>query len=91
MLLNYLCPTCGNHIQKIIKDLNETIGVIPCLECGHWLERQLGAPTTNAVETIDDGALIKHVYYDKERVKMARQQGDDLLKELRKKETGESE
>ena len=84
MLLKYKCNLCDNQIEKLVQRLDEARGAVPC-QCGGWLERQLSAPSSNAVESVDDGITIKPVHFDRERYNMARQQGDDILREQKKK------
>lgn len=85
MLIKYKCILCDNYIEKLILKKEQVKGVLAC-QCGGFLERELNAPSSNAVESIDDGATVTPIYYDKERVQLARQQGDDLIQEQKKKD-----
>ena len=86
MLLRYSCLRCTNTIEKLVKSLDDAIGVTPCLECGAWLERQITAPSSNAVESVDDGITIKPISFDRTRYDLAREQGENILKEKKKDE-----
>ncbi len=86
MLLKYACLRCTNTIEKLVKNFEEAKGVMPCLECGAWLERQIQGPSSNATESIDDGAAIKPIVFDRIRYDMAREQGETILKEKKKDE-----
>ncbi len=85
-LYYYKCNLCDNEISKIIENIKDVVGVMPCGACGGFLERRLAPPSSSSSEFIDAGNLTKPVYYDSARHKMARQQGDKLLQDQKSKE-----
>ena len=89
MMIVYKCMSCENSIEKLISRPQDVRGVIPC-SCGSWLERQLSAPSSNSTETIDTGGNIKPISFDRDRFSMAREQGDAMLSEKKKRTEEES-
>ena len=85
MLIRYECKNCGNAIEKILSNIKDVKGIIPC-QCSGWLERTLSAPSSNSTETIDTGSNIKTVSFDRNRYDLAKQQGDDMLASKKKRE-----
>lgn len=84
MLINYRCKTCENSISKIILNVEDVKGVIPCLECGGFLERIIAGPTSNAVEIIDNGFMPRNVEYDINRSELRKDASNEFLKKLKK-------
>ena len=86
MLITYECRTCGNTIPKLILNPEDIRGVIPCLECGHFLERVIGGPSSNSIEKIDNGFMTQPVEYDSNRNVLRKEASEKFLKELHKEE-----
>jgi hypothetical protein len=84
-MIMYVCNLCKNSIEKLISRPQDVKGVVPC-HCGGWLERQMTAPSSNSVETIDSGANVKPIVFDRNRYDLAKEQGDTILKEKQEKE-----
>ncbi len=62
-LIKYVCERCGNSIQKVVatKDLKNCKNMLPCGECGEYLERQLGGGSTKSTITMDNGVQARAV------------------------------
>lgn len=84
MIVKYRCNLCDNAIDKLISKPSQVKGVLPC-QCGGFLERRITPPSSNSVELIDDGVVVKKTYFDAQRYELARKQGDDIIKEKNKK------
>jgi len=58
-LANYYCQKCDEHSRRIFK------GKIPdkveCKKCNSVLERQAKGPSSQVVETLDNGVMRKSV------------------------------
>ncbi len=91
MLINYKCNLCSNEIDKLVQEPKDIIGAMPCGSCGGWLERQLSAPTSSNSEKIDPGNTTKPVYFDAERHKLAREQGDVIIRKQKEQENANEE
>ena len=64
MLIKFECNNtdCKNHITKQFKDFKQIPPFLDCGECGTGkLERQLGAPSSNSTQIIDNGLQAKQV------------------------------
>lgn len=86
MLLRFQCKTCLNQIDKIIEKAEDIRGVIPCLSCGGFLERQLSGPSSNAVETVDTGFMTQSVEYDSTKNSYRKEASEKHYRDLFKKE-----
>ncbi len=86
MLINYVCKTCDNQISKILVNPEDVRGVIPCMECGGFLERVIGGPSSNSVETIDNGFMPRTVEFDSNRNDLRKEASNRFLRELEEKE-----
>jgi hypothetical protein len=62
MLIKYICNGCGNYITKYFSKASD---IAPFLNCGACsvgkLERQLGVPSTNSTQIVDNGAQARQV------------------------------
>ena len=63
----------------------EALGAVPC-QCGGFLERQLGAPSSSSEQKVESGLATKPVYYNRERHELQKAEGDRLLREHKTKE-----
>jgi len=53
-------PDCDNHIEKVFTKVKDIPPFLDCGQCGTGkLERQLGAPTQNKTEIVDNGLQAK--------------------------------
>lgn len=86
MLIKYVCKTCGNEIEKIVWNPEDVRGVIECGGCSGYLERVIAGPSSNSVETIDSGFMVKTVEYDSGRNDLRKEASNKFFKELEKKE-----
>lgn len=86
MLVNYECKTCGNSTMKLVLNQEDLRGVIPCGECGGYLERIIAGPSSNSVEKIDNGFMTQPVEYDSNRNVLRREASDKFFKDLNKEE-----
>lgn len=58
MLIKFVCnnPDCENHISKFFKRHQDIPPFLDCGACGIGkMERQIGAPSSKSVLTIDNG------------------------------------
>ncbi len=85
-LVRYKCNLCDNFIEKIIMNPKNIVGAIPC-QCGGFLERKLGAPSSSSEEKIDSPVATKPVYYNRQRHEWVKEQGDRMLREHKEKES----
>ncbi len=89
-LIRYKCNLCDNYIEKIIMNVKNIIGAIPC-QCGGFLERKLGAPSSSSEEKIDTDIAIKPVYYNRQRYEWNKEEGDRMVREHQNKEAQNKE
>lgn len=64
MLIKFQCNNeeCRNSISKQFKDFKEIPPFLDCGACGFGkLERQLGSPSSNSTQIIDNGMQSKQV------------------------------
>ena len=83
MLVTYLCRTCQNKILKLTDA--EVPGTLPCAQCSGFLERQIEGPSSNAIESVDNGFMVKAVDFDANRNDLRKEAADKFLKEVDKK------
>ncbi len=86
MLVSYKCKTCGTAIDKLIYKVEDVRGVIPCGNCSGFLERQITGPSSNSVQTIDNGFMVSAVEYDQDRQVERKKQSDEHFKSIFKKD-----
>gem|GEM_PF-3270749 len=84
-LIRYKCNLCDNYIEKIIMNLKDIKGAVPC-QCGGFLERQMGAPSSSSEERVNSPLAVKPVYFNRQRYQWNKEQGDKLLREHNNKE-----
>lgn len=72
MLVNFLCPQCGNSITKLFKKHKDIPSDINCI-CGSKLERQLSGPTSKSTQIIDNGVQARQVEVMNEVVEQERE------------------
>lgn len=80
MLLNFKCHRCNNSIKKLVESIDE-IGILACLECGGFLERQIEGPNSSNVEVIDNGYMVKPVEFNRDLQEKRKQASNDVIKE----------
>jgi hypothetical protein len=68
---------------KLVQTIDD-IGVLPCLNCGGFLERQIQPPNSSSVETIDNGAMARPVEFNREHQELRKKVSDDMVKEATK-------
>lgn len=81
MLLRYQCHRCENNITKIVESLDTAVGVMACLDCGGFLERVISGPSSNSIETIDNGSMANKVEFDAQQQELRKKVSDSILKE----------
>lgn len=59
-LYYFFCETCQLHGRKVLK-AGEQTRKWPCPTCGKALKREPKAPSTQMMETLDNGAMVKRV------------------------------
>ncbi len=84
-LIRYKCNLCDNSIEKIIMNVKDIKGAVPC-QCGGFLERNIGAPSSSSEERIETDLATKPVYFNKQRYEWNKNEGDRLLKQHQEKE-----
>lgn len=84
MLVTYLCRTCENKILKLT-DNSDVPGILPCAQCSGFLERQIEGPSSNAVESVDNGFMVRAVDFDANRNDLRKEAAEKFLKEVDKK------
>ncbi len=85
MIINYVCKTCNNEIMKLTDDPDKVVGVIPCAACGGYLEREIGGPSSNAVESVDNGFMVRAVDFDSNRNELRKVANEKFLRDLKDK------
>jgi len=66
-LLYYLC-CCGKHVSKFYRQAASAPGGFAC-ECGKEYKKQLSAPSSKSVITIDNGVQAKSVEVNLDTIK----------------------
>lgn len=56
-LISYLC-SCKKNKSKFFRSIKEAPSILVC-ECGLDMKKQLSAPNTSSVITIDNGLMAK--------------------------------
>jgi hypothetical protein len=79
-LYNFYCEQCEKSIRKLLK-AKEAKADQQCSE-GHVLKRESTAPSAQAVETLDNGIMVRKVVRiaDAERIYQEYADGDPRLK-----------
>lgn len=87
MLAKYTCPRCGNHVAKILNIPNHKVpNILPCAQCGGWLEREIGAPSLSSLEEVDNGAMEKSVVIRKDIKERLAERKAQYFKEIEQSE-----
>lgn len=59
-LYNFVCTGCSERERKLLKP-GEQIRAWECSKCGASLRREPKPPTTQMLESLDNGAMVRRV------------------------------
>lgn len=77
MIIHYLCESCKETNKKYYRKAKDILSEFEC-KCGKKMERQLGAPSSNCTQIIDNGLQARQVEVSSQVVE---QEKEKLYKE----------